>query len=214
MGYLQLEAPRFALICWVDGNRKPSPSGGRLWCGAIAEAPATTGAARQSAEIGELSPPCCVRTARTTPEYQDFQYQEIKESLEPWVLSGLLVTFLPREKSPAGGKKSPGTQVPKENAPRRRQRRNNPPAGTAPPRPVAASPVRRLAGELKRGRNPLFRRPAGRPRRSKLRISRFRPRAKAQSLRCSSSPHRTRFAGLRRGPRKGVAASSISLASA
>ncbi len=54
-----------------------------------------------------------------------------------------------------------------------------------------------------------LRRPAGRPRRSKLCISRFRPRAKAQSLRCSSSPHRTRFAGLRRGPRKGVACPGI-----
>ena len=37
-------------------------------------------------------------------------------------------------------------------------------------------------------------------RRPKLRIVRFRVNAKAHSLRWASSPHRTRFAGLRRGP--------------
>ena len=41
------------------------------------------------------------------------------------------------------------------------------------------------------------------PRRRKLHIPRFRLAAKAHSLRCSSSPNRTRFAGLRLGPRKG-----------
>ena len=40
----------------------------------------------------------------------------------------------------------------------------------------------------------------GRRRRPKLRIVRFRAGPKAHSLRWASSPHRTRFAGLRRGP--------------
>ena len=39
------------------------------------------------------------------------------------------------------------------------------------------------------------------PRRRKLRIVRFRPGAKAHSLHCGSFPHKTRFAGLLRGPR-------------
>ena len=38
-------------------------------------------------------------------------------------------------------------------------------------------------------------------RRHKLRIARFAASGKARSLHCASSPHRTRFAGLRRGPR-------------
>ena len=38
-------------------------------------------------------------------------------------------------------------------------------------------------------------------RRHKLRIARFAASGKAHSLHCASSPHRTRFAGLRRGPR-------------
>ena len=37
-------------------------------------------------------------------------------------------------------------------------------------------------------------------RRHKLRIARFAVNGKARSLHCASSPHRTRFAGLRRGP--------------
>ena len=39
------------------------------------------------------------------------------------------------------------------------------------------------------------------PRRHKLRIPRFAASGKAHSLRCASSPHATRFAGLARGPR-------------
>ena len=42
--------------------------------------------------------------------------------------------------------------------------------------------------------------PKARRRRPKLRIVRFRAGPKAHSLRWASSPHRTRFAGLRRGP--------------
>ena len=42
--------------------------------------------------------------------------------------------------------------------------------------------------------------PEARRRRPKLRIVRFRAGPKAHSLRWASSPHRTRFAGLRRGP--------------
>ena len=42
--------------------------------------------------------------------------------------------------------------------------------------------------------------PGARRRRPKLRIVRFRAGPKAHSLRWASSPHRTRFAGLRRGP--------------
>ena len=43
------------------------------------------------------------------------------------------------------------------------------------------------------------------PRRRKLRIVRFRLKPKVHSLRCSSSPHATRFAGLARGSLKGKA---------
>ena len=39
------------------------------------------------------------------------------------------------------------------------------------------------------------------PRRRKLHIPRFAASGKAHSLRCASSPHATRFAGLARGPR-------------
>ena len=42
---------------------------------------------------------------------------------------------------------------------------------------------------------------ACRPRRHKLRIACFRLTAKIRSLHCASFPHRTRCAGLRRGPR-------------
>ena len=54
------------------------------------------------------------------------------------------------------------------------------------------------------GRNYLpwsFRFCACRPRRHKLRIACFRLTAKIRSLHCASFPHRTRCAGLRRGPR-------------
>ena len=49
------------------------------------------------------SPRRSVRGTQSLQEHQDKQYKETKESLEPLVLSQLLVTFLWREKSPAGG---------------------------------------------------------------------------------------------------------------
>ena len=72
----------------------------------------------------------------------------------------------------------------------------------APPAPSTPAPQygvcwRRWA--VQTGQRPAaHRRPL---RRHKLRIARFAVNGKARSLHCASSPHRTRFAGLRRGPR-------------
>ena len=71
-------------------------------------------------------------------------------------------------------------------------------AGGVPPAPPKnGGSWRRWA--VRTGQRPgVHRRPL---RRHKLRIARFAASGKARSLHCASSPHRTRFAGLRRGPR-------------
>ena len=80
---------------------------------------------------------------KTTSEHQDKQQQEIKESLEPWVLSEFLVTFCSHKKSPAGGKTPSST-------PSGTDRRKGPVSGARP-----------------EGKNPT--RPEGKERRSRRR---------------------------------------------
>ena len=69
-----------------------------------------------------------------------------------------------------------------------RQRRNSPPFD-----PIAGG----INGHTQPSRCSRVQRPCPPPRRSKLRIVRFRAGTKAHSLRCSSSSNHNRFAGLR-----------------
>ena len=61
------------------------------------------GSAPKRGRRGTRTPRCCVRGRKPLQGHQDDQYKETKEFLEPLVLSQLLVTFLWREKLPAGG---------------------------------------------------------------------------------------------------------------
>ena len=93
---------------------------------------------------------------------------------------------------------------PTDGAPSRRAPRTppRPPqyfGGMAPTAARRAKPVQRTCSQGLRG-NPRCVPPEARRRRPKLRIVRFRVGPKAHSLRWASSPHRTRCAGLRRGP--------------
>ena len=100
--------PRFgALLWWVDAGAFVYRFFPQLSCCGVGKSYSIgncrspnnhQGSAPKRGNRGTRSPRCCVSGTQTKQEHQDNQHKETKESLEPLVLSGLLPTFLPREK--------------------------------------------------------------------------------------------------------------------